>query len=73
MSSGLLARAPLFGYIFWCPNSQKYLQGYFFEDFRGPRDGFLNVFQNSRERRMVLLGLFEAVLAASETVATIIF
>ena len=57
----LRARPP-FRYAFYSQNPQKCLRGGFFEGFRGPREGFLRVFQNFRGRRRVFLGFFEGFL-----------
>ena len=55
------ARAPPF------VTHQKCLRGGFFEGFRGPREGFLRVFQNFRGRRRVCLWFFEGFLLALES------
>ena len=60
---------PPFGYIFWCQNLQKCLQGKFFEDFNGPREGFLKVFSKFPGAADSFLRFFEGFLAASEKVA----
>ena len=62
----LRARPP-FRYAFYSQNPQKCLRGGFFEVFRGPREGFLRVFQNFRGRRRVFLGFFEGFLLALES------
>ena len=63
----LRARPP-FRYAFYSQNPQKCLRGGFFEGFRGPREGFLRVFQNFWGRRRVFLGFFEGFLLALENV-----
>ena len=80
MSSGLqmqpkggrarLRARPPFRYAFYSQNPQKCLRGGFFEGFRGPREGFLRVFQNFRGRRRVFLGFFEGFLLALEKLSS---
>ena len=65
----LRARPP-FRYAFYSQNPQKCLRGGFFEGFRGPREGFLRVFQNFRGRRRVFLGFFEGFLLALEKLSS---
>merc|ERR1712110_841632 len=62
----LRARPP-FRYAFHSQNPQKCIRGGFFEGFRGPREGFLRVFQNFRGRRRVFLWFFEGFLLALES------
>ena len=61
----LRARPP-FRYTFYSQDPQKCLRGGFFEGFRGPREGFLRVFQNFRGRRGGVFGVFEGLLLAVE-------
>ena len=61
------ARAPPFVTFFYSQNPQKCFRGGFFEGFRGPREGFLRVFQNFRGRRRVFLGFFDGFLLALES------
>ena len=68
-----LARAPPFRYAFYSQNPQKCLRGGFFEGFRGPREGFLRVFQNFWGRRRVFLGFFEGFLLALEKLSKRVF
>merc|ERR1711953_355364 len=62
----LRARPP-FRYAFYSQNPQKCLRGGFFEGFRGPREGFLKVFQNFWGRRRFFLWFFEGFLLALES------
>ena len=59
----------VFWWFFW--RHRKRSQKGFFEGFRGPREGFLRVFQNFRGRRRVFLGFFEGFLLALEKILKI--
>ena len=68
----LRARPP-FRYAFYSQNPQKCLRGGVFEGFRGPREGFLRVFQNFRGRQKVFWGFFEGFLLALKKLSKIVW